>query len=323
MQSSERSNDNGVRRYSVENVATFEHFNLGVDIHSSVKLINHRFAEDTVIENLYPPGLYISMLGWCQCDTMRDGLEQLRNFDHQYVIAVVDKTSSSQIRFAENSFWQTFAIMLPLNKLNECSIPPASGPHATDAIPHIRLTELGPIPVDILRCCEAVWDCRFKGFERELFIKAKAQEVLALFLHKRREQRRLPANARRVQLENALSHIQTHLAEDWSLSAVAQMAGSNRTYVKQDIKELIGLSFRDWLKAARLDAARERLSGNKSITQIAHDVGFKSHAHFATLFKSEMGVTPSEYRRSLLMQHNAQGISELSVSKRNMSQPER
>ena len=292
-------------QHSLENISTFEHFNLGLDAQSSVRLVNHRFTEDTVIEHIYPPGLYISMLGQCQCETLNEGTDKQRNYNHQYVVALVDQSSTSRIHFAHNSVWQTFAIMLPLNKLNESSILPKQPGNALDAIPNIRFAELGPIPADILRCCEAVWDCAFEGFERELFIKAKAQEVLALFLHKRHEQHQVPATSRITQLSNVLSHIQTNLAQDWSLSSVAHMAGSNRTYVKQDIKELIGISFRDWLKNIRLEAAREQLAGRESITQIAHNVGFKSQAHFATLFKSEVGVTPSEYRQSLSMQRSA------------------
>lgn len=292
-------------QHSLENVTTFEHFNLGLDAQSSVRLVNHRFAEDTVVEHIYPPGLYISMLGQCQCETLNEGIGKQRNYNHQYVIALVDQSSTSRIYFANNSVWQTFAIMLPPNKLNESSILPKHPNSASLAIPNIRFAELGPIPADILRCCEAVWDCTFEGFERELFIKAKAQEVLALFLHKRHEQHQVSTTSRITQLSNVLSHIQTNLAQNWSLSSVANMAGSNRTYVKQDIKELIGTSFRDWLKNIRLEAARKQLAGNESITQIAHNVGFKSQAHFATLFKSEVGVTPSEYRQSLSMQRSA------------------
>ncbi len=290
---------------ALENVATFEQFNLGLDTHSSVRLVNHRFAEDTVVEHTYTPGLYISMLGQCQCRTLNRHVDKQRNYNHQYVVALVDKSSASRLHFSHNSVWQTFAIMLPLNKLNESSILPNQSVSDPNAIPNIRFAELGPVPADILRCCEAVWECTFEGFERELFIKAKAQEVLALFIHKRHQQRHTPANSRITQLENVLSHIQTNLAQDWSLSSVAHLAGSNRTYIKQDIKTLIGRSFRDWLKEVRLEAAREQLAGPEPITQIAHNVGFKSQAHFATLFKGETGVTPSEYRQSLSMQRSA------------------
>lgn len=287
-------------QHALEKIATFEHFNLDLDAQSSVRLINHRFTESTTVEHVYPPGLYISMLGQCQCKILNEGTEQ-RDYNHQYVIALVDKPSTSRIHFSHNNVWQTFAIMLPLNKLHESSFLPKQPNNDFHAIPNIRFAEQGPVPADILRCCEVVWNCTFEGFERELFIKAKAQEVLALFLHKRHQQQ-TPVTSRITQLANVLSHIQTNLTQDWSLSSVAHLAGSNQTYIKQDIKALIGTSFRDWLKQVRIEAARGQLAGPEAITQIAHNVGFKSQAYFATLFKSEVGVTPSEYRQSLTIQ---------------------
>ncbi|MEL0622845.1 AraC family transcriptional regulator [Marinomonas arenicola] len=286
---------------SVESLDTYEQFSLDFDAHSSVRLVNHYFNQETLIKNIHPPGLYISMLGMCQCQTLNNGMDQQKDYSHQYVVALVEHASSSQMLFPNNSIWQTFSIMLPLEILTKNSILPTLRENFPHDVPHIRFAEQGPVPSDILRCCEAVWECTFKGFERELFIKAKAQEVLALFLHKRRQQETKPVSARVSQLGNALSYIQTHLAEDWPLSAVASLAGSNRTYVKQDIKDLIGISFRDWLKQTRLEAARQQLAGNSSITDISHNVGFKSQAHFATFFKNEIGVTPREYRQSLMI----------------------
>jgi AraC-like DNA-binding protein len=293
-----------VSYHSVESIATFEHFNLDFDAQSWVRSVNHRFLEDTLVENVSKPGLYISMFGKCQGQTLNNGMDQQRDYSHQYMVTLVDQPCSGHMRFPNNSVWQTLSIMLPLNKLQENSLLPQLHSNFPHAVPQIRLAELGPVPRDILRCCEAVWDCTFKGFERELFIKAKAQEVLALFLHKRRQHHPAPETSRMAQLGNVLSHIKTNLAQDWPLSTVANLAGSNRTYVKQDMKELIGLSFRDWLRQVRLEKACEQLTGNISITEIAHNVGFKSQAHFATLFKSELGVTPSEYRQSLFMKHN-------------------
>ncbi|MBJ7538094.1 helix-turn-helix transcriptional regulator [Marinomonas transparens] len=291
--------------HSVEDIATFEHFNLGFDARSWVRSVNHRFIEDTLVENISEPGLYISMFGKCQGQTLNDGMDRQRDYSHQYMVTLVDQPCSGHMHFPNNSIWQTLSIMLPLHGRDEQPLVPELRANFPHAVPQIRLAELGPVPRDILRCCEAVWECTFKGFERELFIKAKAQEVLALFLHKRRQQRQAPETLRMTQLGNVLNHIKTHLAQDWPLSAVASLAGSNRTYVKQDIKDLKGVSFREWLKQARLEAAYEQLAGGESITQIAHNVGFRSQAHFATLFKSEVGVTPSEYRQSLLIKHSA------------------
>lgn len=288
--------------HAVEDIATFEDFNLDVDELSWVRSVNHRFIEDTLVENTNKPGLYISMFGKCQGQTLNDGMDRRRDYSHQYMVTLVDKPCSGHMLFPSNSIWQTLSIMLPLTKLHEKTLLPSLRSNFHHDVPQIKLAELGPVPRDILRCCEAVWDCTFEGFERELFIKAKAQEVLALFLHKRRQPKAILENSRMALLNNVLSHIQTNLSQNWPLSTVASLAGSNRTYVKKDIKELLGVSFSDWLRQVRLEAARELLAGKESITQISHNVGFKSQAHFATLFKSETGVTPSEYRQSLLIQ---------------------
>lgn len=69
------------------------------------------------------------------------------------------------MHFSDNSLWQTFAIMMPLDKLNESAISPKLRKNLPHAVPHIRFVEFGPIPSDILRCCEAAWDCTFEGIK--------------------------------------------------------------------------------------------------------------------------------------------------------------
>ncbi len=284
--------------HHLENIATFEHLNLDFDTQSCVRVVNNRFAEDTTVENYFAPGLYISMLGKCNCFTNQDIDGQSSDYSYRYIVALVEEDMVSKIRFSRNSLWQTFSIRLPLSQIRDFSLPSINNTSYSN-ISLDTLTESGVIPSDILHCCESVWQCTFQGMERELFIKAKALEVLSLFLHKRRQKNLEQASPRLNQLNEALNYIQMHLAEDWSLEAVARLAGSNRTYIKQDIKQLKGISFREWLTQARLKAAAELLSGNESIIQIAYKVGFKSQAHFATLFKSVQGVTPSEYRQSI------------------------
>ncbi len=290
--------------HAVENVPSFEHFKLNLDARGcrrpiTGRSINHRFCEDTLVEHVHTPGLYISMLGKCQALTFNNGMDQQRDYSYQYMVVLVDQACSCQMKFHQNTAWQTLSITLPLDILQENTLLPEFQPNFAHSIPQIRLAELGPVPRDILSCCESVWSCHLTGLERELFIQAKAQEVLALFLHQRRQKHQAPASSRMDQLNNVLSHIQMNLEQEWPLSVVARLAGSNRTYVKQDIKALVGSSFSDWLRQTRLEAARKQLAGTAPITEIALNVGFKSQAHFATLFKNETGVTPSEYRQSL------------------------
>lgn len=289
---------------SIQNVSTFEHLELDSNSQSWVRSINHCFTEDTIVENLYMPGLYITVLGQCQYSTLNCGLKEQGNYNYHYAIVLTDEPCSSRVCFPNNATWQSFSIMLPLNQLHEYGITSLrdNDPHFR---PEAKIAKLGAISSDILRCCESVWECKFGGLERQLFIKAKAFEVLSLFLSKRHEYDKICMSSRMSQLSESLKYIENNLDQNWTLSSVASLARSNQTYIKQDIKDLIGVSFRDWLKRKRLNTALKQLSGNESINQIACNIGFKSQAHFATLFKCEIGLTPSEYRQSLLLRNIA------------------
>lgn len=71
-------------------------------------------------------------------------------------------------------------------------------------------------------------------------------------------------------------------------------------YLSRYIKKTCGLSFSELVNIARCEEA-ERLLGstNRTIDEIALDVGFSNRKHFATYFKCWFHMTPSEYRSSL------------------------
>lgn len=282
----------------VESTPTFEHVNLELGDQSWVRSINHRFTEDAIIESIYKPGVYISMIGKCEAETLNNDMGHQRDFSYQYMVAIVDQPCSSQMRFSQNCAWQMLSVMLPLDKLQEKKLIPEFQTNIPHNIPQVRLAETAPAQGNILRACEAVWQCTFEGIERELFIKAKALEVLALFLHSHRQDKKTLSHPRMLKLSKVLNQIEQNLEQDWNLSSVTHLAESNRTYVKNDIKQLTGDSFQAWLKKIRLEKACQQLAGQTPISEIANNVGFRSQAHFSTLFKNEVGLTPREYRRS-------------------------
>ena len=71
-------------------------------------------------------------------------------------------------------------------------------------------------------------------------------------------------------------------------------------YLSRYIKKACGLSFSELVSIARCEEA-ERLLGatNKTIDEIALEVGFANRKHLATYFKDWFHMAPSEYRRSL------------------------
>ncbi len=63
------------------------------------------------------------------------------------------------------------------------------------------------------------------------------------------------------------------------------------------IKKETGVSAQAYMQAKIIDVAKEKIfDQNKSISEIAYDLGFKYPQHFTRLFKQKTGVTPVEYR---------------------------
>ncbi|MCW3094124.1 MAG: transcriptional regulator [Ferruginibacter sp.] len=63
------------------------------------------------------------------------------------------------------------------------------------------------------------------------------------------------------------------------------------------IKKETGKSALEYIQSKIIDVAKERIFDiNKSLSQVAYDLGFKYPQHFTRLFKQKVGLSPSEYR---------------------------
>ncbi len=63
------------------------------------------------------------------------------------------------------------------------------------------------------------------------------------------------------------------------------------------IKKETGKTAQEYIQNKIIDVAKERVfDADKSISQIAYDLGFKYPQHFNRLFKQKTGATPKEYR---------------------------
>ncbi|GGY22396.1 AraC family transcriptional regulator [Paludibacterium paludis] len=78
--------------------------------------------------------------------------------------------------------------------------------------------------------------------------------------------------------------------ESWA----RRFAMDPRTLQRRFHKET-GLSLGRWRRQARLIGALERLAAGASVLQVSLDMGYASPSAFATMFKRELGVPPSEF----------------------------
>jgi YesN/AraC family two-component response regulator len=102
-------------------------------------------------------------------------------------------------------------------------------------------------------------------------------------------------------IQRAMGLIQQHYWERLSLADLARQVGMSRYRLSHRFREVLGVTFREYLLKVRLERAKVLLAaGHLSITEVAHDVGFGDLPRFDKMFKRYTGLTPSAYRSSSL-----------------------
>ncbi|MDR1209326.1 MAG: response regulator [Clostridiales bacterium] len=108
-----------------------------------------------------------------------------------------------------------------------------------------------------------------------------------------------PQGQHDAMLARAKAYIDERFAgDDVSLNAVAAHVNVSPPYFSALFKQLTGVTFIEYLTAARMSRAKELLRGTPMrASEIAYEVGYNDPHYFSYLFKKINGVTPSEYRR--------------------------
>jgi AraC family transcriptional regulator len=97
--------------------------------------------------------------------------------------------------------------------------------------------------------------------------------------------------------QKALWYIETHLAEDIALDAVAEACGVSRFHLTRAFGAATGYPIMRYLRGRRLsEAARSLAVGAGDILAVALDAGYGSHEAFTRAFRDQFGLTPETVR---------------------------
>jgi len=101
------------------------------------------------------------------------------------------------------------------------------------------------------------------------------------------------------QQKRVLDFMEEHIAEDVSLSALADLVRLSPYHFTRSFKRSVGEPpHRYWVRR-RIERAKALLANpNRSVTEIAFDVGFGGSSAFSVAFHRITGQTPTEFRRS-------------------------
>lgn len=99
-------------------------------------------------------------------------------------------------------------------------------------------------------------------------------------------------------LRRVTDWMEEHLAEEFSLGRLAELAGMSEFHFNRLFKRATGIPPSQYQIKLRLEAARRYLRETKrSVLTIANEIGYSNPSHFAQLFRKETGLSPTDYRR--------------------------
>ena len=158
-----------------------------------------------------------------------------------------------------------------------------------------------PLGADLTKLAEETLRCTMQGLAREVYLSAKALEVLAHMLS--RNERSMDAVEEftlrdRLLIRLASEIIDARFCEPWTIPRLARETGLNERKLKRGFRALLGVTVHGYLDRARIDAAATMLgAGNTTVTDTAIAVGYANPSHFAKVFYRQKGMQPSRWQR--------------------------
>jgi len=103
-------------------------------------------------------------------------------------------------------------------------------------------------------------------------------------------------NTRKV-IQEVLSIVEQNYGNDISIESIAAQVFLSPSYLGYLFKKQKGQSLRQYITAYRIEQAKHYLdSSNIKILDIGRKVGFPNPSYFTLMFKSQVGLTPAQYR---------------------------
>lgn len=98
-----------------------------------------------------------------------------------------------------------------------------------------------------------------------------------------------------------VAYIELHYNEELTLQEIADTFQISREYISRKFKQDYAISFTEYLTSFRLNKAKALLRNrNLKLNQIAEMVGIPDIKYFSKVFKKHEGVTPNEYRKTIM-----------------------
>jgi AraC-like DNA-binding protein len=100
-------------------------------------------------------------------------------------------------------------------------------------------------------------------------------------------------------LARVLAAVHEDPAQDWSVEKLAEQAGMSRSPFSGRFAEVVGESPHAYVARVRMHRASGLLrEGDRTLADIAAEVGYDSESSFSRVFRKQFGVSPGAFRRA-------------------------
>ena len=158
------------------------------------------------------------------------------------------------------------------------------------------------IDLPLQNCIDSILNCTYTDQLKKMFFFSKTIEMLVL----QAESFNKAINHKPRYVKDSYDKERILFARDYllkniecppTLTELSRRAGINEFKLKRGFKETFSKTVFEYLSEVRLEMAKENLlSKEKSITQIADELGYSSLQHFSTVFKKKFGISPNKVK---------------------------
>lgn len=107
-------------------------------------------------------------------------------------------------------------------------------------------------------------------------------------------------DSKRINVNSILQYIQENYTEDIYQDQLAEKFNTSASYLSRLIKKETSVTFSEYINLLRINKAKDLLmSTRKTVKEVYEAVGYNNRNTFIRTFKSIVGVTPSEFKKSV------------------------
>jgi AraC-like DNA-binding protein len=105
-------------------------------------------------------------------------------------------------------------------------------------------------------------------------------------------------------VEKARDYIEAYYFKDITLKELSDIACLSLFHLLRIFKQAIGVPPHVYLLHKRIEKAKRLLLKAENIASIAYETGFVDQSHLTNTFRSFVGVTPNQFRKTAIFYKN-------------------